>query len=515
MNAASASPSWLDSRGAPVVLGALCALAVWAVWGFSLRPWPVMHDEWAYWTQAGQYAALQWSQPAPPMPEFFEQLYVLVTPVFAAKYWPGHAMLMAPGFALGLPALMPLAMTAASGALVFALARRCANARIALLTVALWATTFGNLRFRAAYFSETTSSLMWLVAWYALLRWRESRRSSWMAVVAVATGWGAITRPATMLLFAIPIGVLVIRDAFERRDARQLAFGVLCGTAVLGILPVWSARVTGRAATTPLAAYTTAYLPFDVPGYRVDTTPATRALPAEMERVRGFLREIKQDQVRDGALRTFVARVWLVLHDAFDRWRLPFLIPFVFGVALAVRGRDRHVAFALGTSALLIVGYLTQAHTADWSVYYLEAYPAFAFTAAVGAAALWSKRAAALDRHRRALLGVAGVALGATMAVDVWVARDTLARIAARTERFRADVAALPAERKVVFVRYAPAERRNMHLSLVANDGMLDNAATWIVHDRGEDNVQLVAAAGGRTPFLYDEAANAFTEMRR
>ncbi|HEY4658093.1 MAG TPA: hypothetical protein VIH11_01150, partial [Gemmatimonadaceae bacterium] len=147
----------------PVVAAALfSALAVFVVWGATLDPGPVMHDEWAYWLQADQYAHLKWKAAAPGVPEFFEQFYVLVTPVFAAKYPPGHALAIAPGFVLGLPGLVPLALTGVTGALVFALARRLAGASTALLTWALWLGTFGNLRFRAAYFSELTTSFCWL-----------------------------------------------------------------------------------------------------------------------------------------------------------------------------------------------------------------------------------------------------------------------------------------------------------------------------------------------------------------
>ena len=79
--------------------GVFAALAVLFVWG-SLAPVPLMHDEWAYWLQADQYAHMHWRVASPPALEFFEQLYVLVTPVFAAKYPPGYAMIVAPGFAL-------------------------------------------------------------------------------------------------------------------------------------------------------------------------------------------------------------------------------------------------------------------------------------------------------------------------------------------------------------------------------------------------------------------------------
>lgn len=500
--------AWLGSRWAPALAGLLAALLVFATWGFAAGAWPVMHDEWAYWTQAGQYARLRWSVPAPVLPEFFEQLYVLVTPVFAAKYWPGHAIVLAPGFAAGLPALMPLVLTAVTGALTFALARRVTNGWVAALTVLLWATTFGNLRFRASYFSELTTSAAWLAGWWALLEWRATRRTTWMVALAACAGWGAITRPATMFLFIIPVGVVVVRDVVRHRAWASLGAGLATGVALLGVLPLWSARVTGDWRTTPLAAYTRQYLPFDIPGTRVDTTSPVRALPAEIERVRGFLREIKVAQVTTPVWQTFVARARMVLGDAFGGWRAPFAIAFVLGCAVAGAAGW----FALGTSVLLIVGYLTQAHTADWTVYYLEVFPVLAFIAAVGASRVARMPAVAGIVARPWVMPAAMLVSAVAIAYDTLVAHDTLSRISAHTRTFRAGVANLPTPRNVVFVRYQ--ERRSMHISLVANDGTLGDARAWIVHDRGSENAGLIAAAPDRTPWIYDEATNTFAQVR-
>jgi hypothetical protein len=49
----------LDGRFPVLAAGVLAAIAVFVVWG-SLSPVPVMHDEWAYWLQADQYAHLHW-----------------------------------------------------------------------------------------------------------------------------------------------------------------------------------------------------------------------------------------------------------------------------------------------------------------------------------------------------------------------------------------------------------------------------------------------------------------------
>ncbi|HLA89440.1 MAG TPA: glycosyltransferase family 39 protein [Gemmatimonadaceae bacterium] len=493
----------------PVVAAALfSALAVFVVWGATLDPGPVMHDEWAYWLQADQYAHLKWKAAAPGVPEFFEQFYVLVTPVFAAKYPPGHALAIAPGFVLGLPGLVPLALTGVTGALVFALARRLAGASTALLTWALWLGTFGNLRFRAAYFSELTTSFCWLVAWWALLEWRAAdarRRTRWMVLLAVAIGWGALTRPATMFVFAVPVGVVVLRDTVRTRRWRDLAAGVGAGALVLSVLPLWSVRVTGDWRTSPLAMYTRQYLPFDTPGYVVNATPPERALPAEMERTRTFLRDIKGEQARAPVWKTASDRAWFLLGDTFGGWRLPFALAFAVGAATA----GAAAWFALGTGALLIAAYLAQAHTADWTVYYLEAMPVLAFTAALGVARVRSRAGAAAAPR---WLPLAAVVVGALLVRDVLGARAVLGRIAAEPRAFRAAVARLPKRPNVVFVRYA--ERRSMHIALVANRGLPDRAPSWIVHDRGADDGRLRAAAPARAAYLFDEATGEFREMK-
>ena len=506
MTSPPAAPrGFLDGWRPAAVAGLLAALAVFVVWG-SLRPVPVMHDEWAYWLQADQYAHLHWKVASPPVPEFFEQLYVLVTPVFAAKYPPGYAMMIAPGFALGLPALVPLLVAGITGALVFALARRVAGNPTAALTWVLWVGTFGNLRFRAAYFSETTTSLCWLLAWWALLEWRNTRRVRWMVALALSISWGAITRPATMFVFAIPIGVVVVRDGFRTKRWRDLAAGLAAGFLVLGILPLWNAGTTGSWKTTPLALYTRQYLPFDIPGYTVDETPPERSLPPEMERVREFLHGIKQTQATAPAWVTGFERGWLLLSDTFGGWRLPFAVAFLIGLgALGAAGW-----FALGTSGLLIIAYLSQAHTPDWVVYYLETIPVLSFTAAVGAARVL--RALPAGATPRWLAPAAGMVFAALLTTDVVTARDTLSRISAEPRLFREAVSRLPKKPNVVFVKYSP--RRNMHIALVANRGMLPDAESWIVHDRGPDDLRLYAVAGGRTAYVFDEATGEFREAK-
>src|ERR1035437_7256148 len=202
-----------------------------------------------------------------------------------------------------------------------------------------------------------------------------------------------------------------------------------------------------------------------------------------MERVRSFLHEIKKDQVVTPIWATALERSWLLLRDAFGGWRLPFAFAFLFGLwALGPA-----VGFALGTSGLLIVAYLSQAHTPDWVVYYLETIPVLAFTAAVGVSR--ALRGAPIVGAPRWLGPAAGIAFAGMLVSDVAAARSTLSRISAEPRRFLEVVVKLPKKPNVVFVRYST--RRSMHIALVENRGMLPGAESWIVHRSEEHTSEL------------------------
>ena len=159
----------LEGRAAPFIVGVLSALVTWWMWG-SLSATPYVHDEVALLLQARIFAAFRWASPSPPLPEFFEQFHVFVTPSLAPKYPPGHALLMVPGVWLGIPGLLSVVLTGVTGGMLFLLARRFSNGAVALVAWAIWLVAPAALRFRASYFSEMTTGAIWLVAWWTLLR---------------------------------------------------------------------------------------------------------------------------------------------------------------------------------------------------------------------------------------------------------------------------------------------------------------------------------------------------------
>jgi hypothetical protein len=392
------------------------------------------------------------------------------------------------------PALVPLLLTGISGALLFALVWRVANAWVALFAWLAWMGDPINLQFRPSYLSEVTTATMWLVAWWALLHWRTTRQGRWLLALAAAIGWGAITRPLTMLAFAVPIGVLVVRDVAREHLWRDLAFAVALGTAVLCVIPFWSARTTGDWRLTPEQLYAHDYLPYDKPGFTVDRTPPARPLTPENNYTYvGFFDEhVKHTPARLPAIA--LDQLSVVAHDEWGGPRL-ILVPFVL---LGVTAMSAEVAFALTCVVALFVAYLGYAHWSHWTLYYFDGLPVLSVIAALG---VW-KALGYLRSHRRAPLAAACLlALLSAHELRVWH-RSHVVGSAARVA-LRHLLSELPVRTAVVFVHYAP--RLGPHASIIANSPHLAEEPIWIVHDLGSRNAELMRFSGPRIPLAFYE----------
>jgi hypothetical protein len=502
----------VSSRAAPAVCGVVTALITWWVWG-SLRQVPVYHDESAYLLQAGLFASGRWTAPGPPLPEFFEQYHVIVTPVFAAKYWPGHALLMVPGVWLGLPGLIAVLLSGLTGALCFALARRVAGPWVAAGAWFFWTTAPREVFFRAAYFSEVTTGALWLLGWWALLDWYETGRRGPLLALAACAGWSAITRPLTAVALAIPMAIVVLRRAAARHSWRDLGFAVALGTAIVGIVPLWNARTTGDWRVTPYALYARQYFNFGMPGsFGLDTTINTqpeRSLPPDMRRFDAEQRDMVRSHTVAALPGNLVQRLRQIGDDMWHGWRVVFLPFAVLGLFAASAAG----IYAVASAALLIVVHLAFPHPPFWSIYYYELQPVLAFLSALGVGAA-ARRLARWSGHARLSWGAVVIVSGAAvlLAVRDLVALDRgLARRREYARGFLTLVKRIPEPKAIVFVRYAPDHY--IHRSLIVNQPDWERAHVWIVYDRGPDNARLVALAPDRAPYVFDETTGTLTRL--
>jgi hypothetical protein len=502
-----ARPRAVHSRWLPGAIALMTAAITAWVWGHAIAPTAVVHDEASYLFQARIFAHGAFAMPAPPLPEFFEQFHVYVTPAFASKYPPGHALLLAPGLLLGWPALMPLLLAAVTGALVFLLARRASNGWVAFMTWLIWITAKDTLHPLASWFSQSSSGALWLLGWWALWSWRDTGRRSWLVALAACIGWLAITRPLTAVAYAATAGAVVLARTARRRSWPDLVPALVLGVAILALIPYANWRTTGRWRVMPYSEYSKIYFPFDAPGFGVDSSAPRRALPPDMVRFAVATRLVHVGYEPAALPRALVSRL---AHVATGMWSGPRVVLGAVAL-LAIPSIGAEVGLALASVLVLALCYLSFAHPAGWTLYYTEILPVLALLSGMG---LWrllgaDPRPTAESPSRRAsaaaVVAAALMLLSAPEAVRRWSNWRMESRA---TQAYQREIGALfasiPDARSIVFVRYAPTH--NLHTSLIVNDPDLAHARRWIVYDRGADNVRLMRVAPERTPYLFDEA---------
>jgi hypothetical protein len=502
----SAAAAFLSGAWSPVVAGVVTVLFVRIVWGSFHEP-GVVHDERAYLLQAEIFAAGRWTAPSPPIAAFFEQMHVFIEPAVFAKYPPAHALTLVPGIWLGLPGLMPALMTGLAGALVFWLARRLANEWVALLTWWLWTTAWATLLWSASYFSETTSTAMWLVAAWATIRWLDSNRSRYLLAVAAALGWGLEARPLTMAALSLPLAFVILRRVAATRAWTVLAAPVVLGAAILALAPLWNQQTLGDWRHDPYAYYSRVYFPFDKPGFGADPTPPLRPLVPEIAAVGEWSRDLHAHYGLSSLPSACAERLLAILVWCAVGWRLAIAV-LILAALLHASSLERA---GVVTIALLLLAYLTFAHPPMWIVYYLEVLPIVYFLAArelgrvvhkfsgLGpeAGVRWPASAANGSLAIALLLLPLGVndVRAIRAAIDL---RNTFHRAAG------AAMASLPPEKAIVFVSYPPSQ--SPHLGLTRNEPDLASALRWVVYDRGARNAELRALAPGRAAYRLDAA---------
>src|SRR3569833_538892 len=124
-------------RQMAILVGIATALHTYLTWG-AWQPRPVVSDEFSYVLQAKIFASGRWVAPPPPSEPAFQQSHVIVRPVLASKYPPGHALLLAIGAMMGVVWLIPLVLTAISGALLFLLLVKCSTTNTTQRSWAYW-----------------------------------------------------------------------------------------------------------------------------------------------------------------------------------------------------------------------------------------------------------------------------------------------------------------------------------------------------------------------------------------
>jgi hypothetical protein len=395
-------------------------------------------------------------------------------------------------------------LSAIAGASLFIVSRKLAGPWVALMTWVIWVTERANILRRASYYSEITTAALWLVGWWALLEWRTHHRWWAISCLGACVGWGAITRPLTMLVFAVPAATIVLADLYRRHAWATIAPGLAAGAMCLAIVPVWSAHTTGNWRVTPLTQYTHEYIPWDHLGFGYDSTPPERTLPVDLHSLADGFIEMHKAYSASAVAPTLVARTGYIAGEFFEGWRCILAVFFIIGLLETTSA----VAFGLTTASLLILAYLPYAHPPTWTLYYLELLPVPAFIAARGVWKCVSRDQPAATRLAVVLLLITGAAFSTSGLRDARNARSGTTQYA---QRFRRQLEELDSGKVLIFVRYSP--RHFVHYSLVGNVPDVHGAPALIAYDRGAENRRLIALTPGRSAYAYTEETQVFTRL--
>jgi hypothetical protein len=488
----------------PPLLGLVTLLIYWWIWG-ALLPQARHFDESAYILQARILAQGSWTAPARPLPEFFQQFHVLVTPVLAAKYPPGHPLVMSIGEALKFPALVPLLLNGITGALVFVLAARIAGPMAGLITWLLWLLAPMNLSFRPSFLSNVTTSGLWILGWWGLLNWWDRRSRGGLLLLAGCVGWCIITRPLTGLVFALTSGPVVLRRTWQCRLWKDLGLATALGIVLIAVLPLANERTTGHWLHLPWTAYARQYTPYDRLGFGFDSTPPLHRPNPEMIRYMGLMHAVRRRHSLDALPTNTQRRIRSILEGIGGRASAILLLFTAVGLV----SLPRQAILGLAAAGTLVLVHLAYPHPPTWIVYYLETVPVVAFVAAVGIRRLLSLRQSS-DHFRLAGLVIASgsailfAGLVVSLAQGLPRARHRKLLAAAPHAAFAEQLRGVAASKVIIFVRHD--RRHAVSQSLIMNEPDLQRARVWVVHDRGPENARLRSIAPDRVSYLYDQA---------
>ena len=296
-----------------------------------------------------------------------------MTPVLAAKYPPGNSLLLAPGAAVGAPALTPILCMGIAAGFLFLLARRFSNVWVASWAWLLWTSAPATLRYLCGYLSENVTVALWLVGWWGLANWREKGGAGWLSVFATAVAWSALTRPLTALAYAATGGVFVLLElARRRRPSRDLA--PARASPLSRSCPCFRSGVgttTGLGASDPVPRLGSG-LPSGRPARLWHSRPPPRPSGSFRRTCRLRWRSTRTSTPGTGPRRSSrspLGRAAQIGRDFWGGWRAPLVALFLIGLFVVPReGR-----FAVATALLLFVSHLVYAHDPGWSIYYVEA----------------------------------------------------------------------------------------------------------------------------------------------
>ena len=184
--------------------------------------------------------------PTPACADHLLADHVIVRPAFYSQYPPGHIVVLALGVLLHAPMLVNPILGGLGVLSVGALARAMHGERTARRAMLLGLASPFVLLMSSEAMSHATGFVLFPLALLAVVRFRATGSPSRAAWLGVVLGALLLTRPVTALALALPLAVLVLRDAARRPD-RRIGLGIvlLAGAVVSGLFLAWNDATNG------------------------------------------------------------------------------------------------------------------------------------------------------------------------------------------------------------------------------------------------------------------------------
>ncbi len=211
-----------------LTLGVTSVIARWILEGI-----PHVQDSVTYLFQAQLFAAGRLAAPAPALPEFFEQEFVLVHGgQWFGKYSPGQPLLLSLGVLIGAPWIISPLTASGAIAMTYLAARRLYGPRVALLAATLLLTSPFVLLMSGTMMSHPAGLLWTSALLLAVVFCRQEGGPLAWCVAGFATAMLLITRQLTAVAIAtILLAPLMYEVAVQPRTRIRFSALTMIGAA--------------------------------------------------------------------------------------------------------------------------------------------------------------------------------------------------------------------------------------------------------------------------------------------
>lgn len=517
--------SWLDRRGkvaTPALFAAMSVLAIAILYSTALHSHrkfsPVFHDEFSYLLQATMLAGGHLSMPAHPLGDFFDTFYVITDRAYASQYFPGAAMMFVPGVWLGLDGwVMPLVIAGAAAGMLFLVIRELFDGLCGVSAVIILCGVLGFRFLSIVPVAQVPALLLGLFATFATLRWIATRHPGWIVALGAAIGWMAITRPLDAVVYALPMGVLILIYQFRAKASgrhwlKLVVAGIVPMLPFLAMQIVINARVTGDPFKTPFSYYAERDLPGTAYGFHPFDPNLKPVSPLPQKQI-FYEKRVKQmlaDHTPANVVQDWIHnRIKNTAGEMVGDMLLFIPIP---AALLCLRDPRRWAV----VSILIAWCVLYSFYAFQYAHYYVTVLPSVPILIFAGFETIWRlfPRSMACVKCMRAVLPSAIAVMVMPQfkhdVMDQFV--DSFVE-----EPMRAFERQVPEARSILLVRWGPQSVPEWEIVYNIHDAWPDEARVIRAHDLGERNIELYRYYAERQPdrvvYLFDRESGTFARL--